>query len=85
MLARIAAAADLSLIKFDHEDLDKYIEKGNDIDKTVLMTSFDEMKDWRRVKTKHGLLEVKYSSVLPPNTMWLIKTNSWGYTPWKYQ
>jgi hypothetical protein len=84
MLTRIAEAADRCLVKFDHEDLDKYIEKGNDIDKTVLMTSFEEMKDLGRVKTKHGLLEVRYSSFIPPNAIWLVKTNAWDYAPWKY-
>jgi hypothetical protein len=73
MLDRIAIAADKSIFKFDHEDLDRFIAQGADIHKTVLMTSFQEMKNIGRVKTKHGLLEVNYNPILPPNTIWLVR------------
>lgn len=73
MMNQIAEAVDKSIIKFDHEDIDRFIAQGIDIHKMVLMTSFKEMKDSGCFKTKHGLLEVNYNPILPPNTFWIVR------------
>lgn len=69
----IAEVIEQATVKFDHEVIDKFVAQGADISESVLMTSFRELHNLRRVTTKHGMLEVEWNPMLPPNTIWLMR------------
>lgn len=50
--------------QFNNQAIDDMIAKGNTITDLVMVHSIPEMRDMNRVKTKHGYIEVQYTSPL---------------------
>jgi hypothetical protein len=72
----IRKAIDLSYIPFDHEIIDKMIDAGNRIDEIYLNHAIYELKNLKKVKTKHGILDVEFNAFLPPMTLYVVKKPS---------
>jgi hypothetical protein len=58
---------------FDRPELDEFMNTHKDINKVVMITSFDELSHEPLLKTKYGDLKVKFNRILPPKTIYLME------------
>ncbi|MDQ0873807.1 hypothetical protein QFZ77_002466 [Paenibacillus sp. V4I3] len=56
---------DSMLPDLNSKDIDDFVAKGNKIENVVLITKLAHMEDVTQVRTKHGVMRVKYSNYLP--------------------
>lgn len=57
------------------QHIKKMIDKGNQIENLLLVTSLESLKDIKDIDTAYGTVRLKYNYMLPKDSLFVITPN----------